>query len=62
MKIICNSCIHNRGGCTNRDEEGQHCCDWHFDYERLDSRDPSNWPDEEDFLEADAEQNATFSM
>ena len=51
MKPICSSCIHNRGGCKNRDEDGRPSCDWQFDSERLDRRDPANWPDDSDFDE-----------
>lgn len=55
MKANCSSCIHNRGGCRNRDEDGLPFCNWEFDYERLDPRDPANWPDDSDFDEEEAD-------
>lgn len=55
MKANCSSCIHNRGGCRNRDEDGLPFCNWEFDYERLDRRDPANWPDDSDFDEEEAD-------
>lgn len=57
MKENCSSCIHNRGGCRNRDEDGLPFCNWEFDYERLDRRDPANWPDDSDFDERSLEMS-----
>lgn len=55
MKALCYSCAHRRGGCNCKDEDGLHTCEWAFDSERLDRRDPSNWPDDDDFEEEEKE-------